>query len=340
VKSALTFDDVLIAPGYSEISSRSEIDIGTRFLGTDFKIPIISSNMDYITEYQMAVSMWENGGFYSLHRFMEEGKLYEIVDSLNLRPELMLISLSVGVRNWQDEIKKIQHILQFTGNILERLVVCVDVAHGHHRNVADMVKRLKDMGIPRVIAGNVATPEGYIFLAEAGADAIKVGIGPGSVCTTREITGVGVPQLSAIMECASVQGEAAIISDGGCKNSGDIVKAIAAGADMVMIGSLLAGTDEAPGERRKDPDGNVWAPYRGQSIFGVNASHYTPEGISGWVEAKGPLERTLNALAGGIRSGLSYVGARNIEEFRSKVEFVQVTQATHIESGTRVLKEV
>jgi IMP dehydrogenase len=252
----------------------------------------------------------------------------------------MLISLSVGVRDWADELSKIKHISNFGGGCLDLLVVTVDVAHGHHRNVGDMVKRLKDMGIPRVIAGNVATAEGFKFLQDAGADAIKVGIGPGSVCTTREVTGAGVPQLSAILDCVSLQEEAAIISDGGCKNSGDIVKVLAAGADMVMLGSLLAGTDEAPGERRVDPQGKVWAPYRGQSIFGVNASHYTPEGISGWVEAKGPLKGTLDALAGGIRSGLSYVGARNLEELRAKANFVQVTQATHIESGTRVLREL
>lgn len=340
MKQGLAFDDVLLIPGYSEITSRSEINIGTVMMGVGFDIPIISSNMDYITEYAMADAMWRNGGFYSLHRFMQKERLYEIVNKLVSleNPLPMLVSLSIGVRNWSEELEKIQHISKFGGGCIDRLVVTVDVAHGHHRNVGDMVKRLKDMGIQRVIAGNVATAEGYLFLEDAGADAIKVGIGPGSVCTTREVTGAGVPQLTAILDCATVQGKAAIISDGGCKNSGDIVKALAAGADMVMLGSLLAGVDEAPGERFvAHSTGEVWAPYRGQSIFGVNASHYTPEGISGWVKAKGPLERTLSALTGGIRSGLSYVGARNLDELRSKVNFVQITQSTHIESGTRVL---
>jgi len=319
--SSLSFDDVLIEPSYSDIESRSEIDISTPFLGWHLSLPIISANMDYITGGDMAVAMMRAGGFYILHRFHDSledaGRDYTIIINNGLP-----ISLSVGVR---EEL----------GNYRSAYCVTIDVAHGHHQKVADRIKELKDQGVRHVIAGNVATAQGAAFLARAGADAIKVGIGPGSVCTTREVTGVGVPQLSAIMDCARAT-DTPIIADGGIKNSGDIVKAIAAGADVVMIGSLLAGTNEAPGDVRIDPNGVRWKPYRGQSIFGANASHYTPEGVEGWVREKGPVADVLRSLAGGIRSGLSYVGARNLKELRERANFIQVTQATHLESGIRV----
>jgi IMP dehydrogenase len=223
------------------------------------------------------------------------------------------------------------------------MFVTVDVAHGHHNKVIDMVKRLKDDGAT-VIAGNVATYSGSWALANAGADAVKVGIGPGSVCTTREVTGVGVPQLSAIMDVYKAFCESPnpplLIADGGIKNSGDIVKALAAGADAVMIGSLLAGTTEAPGEVRVGPDNRRWRPYRGQSIFGVNGEKFTPEGISGWVEEKGPVANVLKKLEGGIRSGMSYTGARNLMELRLYTDFIKVSHATHYESRTRIETEI
>lgn len=329
----LTFDDVLIKPRYSDIESRDDIDLSTSFLGYDLKLPIISANMDYVTGYDMAVTMWDQGGFYIHHRFIDFEVLSDYIDSLYMSG--YPISVSIGTRDPELEFKKATILQKW---ITHDLTITVDVAHGHHKKVGDMVKRLKDAGFPRVIAGNVATAQGYDFLQLAGADAVKVGIGPGSVCTTREVTGIGVPQLSAIRDCLMYQGERspAIIADGGVKNSGDIVKALAAGADMVMLGSLLAGTNEAPGEVRVDPEGNRWKPYRGQSIFGVNETKFTPEGVSGWVKEKGPVADVLKRLAGGIRSGMSYVGARNLTELREKAEFVLVSPSTHLESGTRV----
>lgn len=335
LRSMLTFEDVLLQPGYSDIASRSEIDLSTDFLGMSFELPIISANMDYVTEQDMAVAMERNGGFSVLHRFMPELNLYDKVAWIHLATDF--VSFSVGVRDPEREMGKVDYIMNGMG--IPNIVVTVDVAHGHHQRVADMVKRLKDFGVPRVIAGNVATDEGYWFLVKAGADAVKVGIGPGAVCTTREVTGVGVPQLAAIEVTANRFSDhrVPIIADGGMKNSGDIVKALAAGADMVMLGSLLAGTDEAPGEQRIDRHGKIWRPYRGQSIFGVNASHYTPEGVEGWVEAKGPVKGVLDQLAAGIRSGCSYVGARNLSELREKAKFIQITQAGYeIESAVRV----
>jgi IMP dehydrogenase len=337
MKQMLTFEDVLLVPGYSDIRSRADIDISQEFLGMKFELPIISANMDYVTEQNMAVAMERAGGFHVLHRFMPELNLYDKVAWIHAAAHY--VSFSVGVRNPKLEMDKIDYIMN--GMEIPNIVVTVDVAHGHHQRVADMVKRLKDYGVPRVIAGNVATMDGYWFLEEAGADAVKVGIGPGAVCTTREVTGVGVPQFSAILDIAKAAKfsghRVPIIADGGMKSSGDIVKALAAGADMVMLGSLLAGTDEAPGEQRVDMHGKIWRPYRGQSIFGVNGSHYTPEGVEGWVKAKGPVKDVLQQLGAGIRSGCSYVGARNLAELREKAEFIQITQAGYqIESAVRV----
>lgn len=342
MKHALTFDDVLIQPGYSEINSRSEISLDTNFLGYDLKLPIISANMDYVTEAEMALAMLDSGGFYILHRFLDEAKL--IIESFRLAWCESLVSISIGTRDIEAEVEKADTIRQHLmyNSVHTDIVVTVDVAHGQHLKVARTITRLRDKGFEKIIAGNVATADGYLFLTNAGADAIKVGIGPGSVCTTREVTGIGVPQLTAIMDCVEAQqawGGPPIIADGGIKNSGDIVKALAAGADMVMLGSLLAGTNEAPGEVRIDPNGNRWKPYRGQSIFGVNDTKYTKEGIEGWVKEKGPVSEVLRKLAGGMRSGLSYVGARNLDELRAKATFVEVSQSTHIESGTRILQD-
>lgn len=334
----LTFDDVLIEPQYSDINSRSEISLDTDFLGYRLKLPIISANMDYVTGYNMAIAMIDNGGFYVLNRFDPLDMTVGSIDILHMsgRP----LSISIGIRDGYNQL--LSYISDFDFKIIDELTITVDVAHGHHQNVIYLVKKLKALGYPKVIAGNVATYEGALALIAAGADAIKVGIGPGSVCTTREVTGVGVPQLSAIQAVAraineNYQGKPVyLIADGGIKNSGDIVKALAAGADVVMLGSLLAGTSECPGETRTAPDNSRWKPYRGQSIFGTNESKYTPEGIEGWVKEKGPVADVLRKLAGGIRSGLSYTGARNIKEFQERAKFIEISSGTVLESATRV----
>jgi len=337
IQDAFTFDDVLILPGYSEIESRSTISLDTKFLGMDLRLPIISANMDYVTEADMAIAMLRAGGFYILHRFLSGARYQQELSVLYSEYEAARTpkSISVGTRDLAESLGKVR-MAQASGK--SGVIVTVDVAHGHHKKVAETTKALQYEGFDKIIAGNVATADGYMFLADLGVQAIKVGIGPGSVCTTREVTGVGVPQLSAIMDCAKAQRgyDIPIIADGGIKNSGDIVKALAAGADLVMLGSLLAGTTEAPGEAIIDAQGGRWKPYRGQSIFGVNESKYTPEGIEGYVRQRGPVADVLRHLAGGIRSGLSYVGANNLDELRAKAHFVKVSQATHIESKTRI----
>jgi IMP dehydrogenase len=223
-------------------------------------------------------------------------------------------------------------------------VVVVDTAHGHSKGVIDTVRRIRaDHPDLQLVAGNIATPEAYRALVEAGADGVKLGIGPGSICTTRVVAGIGVPQVSAIMECASVSRKLGvpIIADGGIKYSGDVVKAMAAGADAVMIGSLFAGTDEAPGELVLY-QGRSYKVYRGMGSIGAmragskdryfqaavtETRKLVPEGIEGRVPYRGPLAESLYQLIGGLRSGMGYVGARTIEELQQKARFRRISAA-------------
>jgi IMP dehydrogenase len=336
MREGLTFDDVLLVPSYSEIESRADISLAQNFLDLKLELPILSANMDFVTGGEMAKTMFQNGGLGILHRFHDSHEALRDDVRAHVLPLPTPLIPSLGTRDIDLSYKTLETICE----IRTPHAVCVDVAHGEHSKVLGLISRLKADNF-KVIAGNVATGTGYLRLAEAGADAIKVGIGPGSVCTTREVTGVGVPQLSAIMDIVEKRSAwynkgPAIIADGGIKNSGDIVKALAAGADVVMLGNLLAGSPECPGEVRVGPDNSRWRPYRGQSIFGVNGDKYVPEGVSGWIKEKPPVAETLSKLAGGIRSGMSYVGARNLHELRENVEFIKVSQATHIESGTRI----
>lgn len=349
IEKGLTFDDVLIKPGYSDIASRSEISLSQDFLGFKLDVPIISANMDYVTETPMALAMRNAGGLGILHRFYKSNRTYED-EIYRLVSYGAPIAFSVGVRDIQESVVKVNNVFtHYAANKLP-IIVCIDVAHGHHAKVGDLITRIRALDPSAyIIAGNVATIDGAMFLSLRGADAIKVGIGPGSVCTTREVAGVGVPQLSAIMNVYKAfqnipedfnMKRPRIIADGGIRSSGDIVKALAAGADAVMLGHLLAGHQECPGEPLETPEGRRFKPYRGQSIFGSNGLRFTPEGVSGFVEERGPVKDTIRRLAEGIRSGLSYVGARNLEEFREIVQFIEVSPSTLHESRTRVITTI
>jgi IMP dehydrogenase len=336
-KTYYTFDDVLIAPSYSDIATRESISTDVDFLGLKLSIPIISSNMDFVTGSRMANAMWAAGGLGVIHRFCPWDAQQDNI--LKINP----ITLSVGTRNLDISFEKVSYAVHAWGQKqvepIGDVIVCVDVAHGHHAKVKQLVEGIKDKWPwVKVIAGNVATAEGAYFLAEAGADAIKVGIGPGSVCTTRIVTGVGTPQLTAIADVADALAPRglAIIADGGIRNSGDIVKALAAGATTVMLGSLLAGTAECPGEVIETGDGRRLRRYRGQSIFGVNGEKYTKEGVSGYVPEKGPVADVLKQLIGGLKSGMSYVGANNLEELKEKTTFIPVSGNTLQENHARV----
>lgn len=333
-----TFDDVLITPSFSDIESRQEIDTSVDFLGLNLKVPIISANMDYITGPKMLTTMHELGGLGILHRFYPWDQQKD--DIIALYEQGVPVIFSVGIRDLKETLEHIKEVTQFVYG------VCIDVAHGHHQKVSSLVEMIKgsvDESVSnlKVIAGNVATIEGVDFLYQSGADAVKVGIGAGSVCTTRTIAGVGVPQLSAILECAALSEEAKIpiIADGGIRHSGDVAKALAAGANIVMIGNLFAGSEETPGETFF-LNNKQYKRYRGQASFGVNGDRYVKEGIDGVVPAKGPVAPILRQLQAGLRSSMSYVGARTIDEFQVRAKFVEVSSHTLMENSTRVTEVV
>lgn len=251
----------------------------------------------------------------------------------------LLAGAAVGVT--QDMMDRVTALVKAKVDL-----VVLDTAHGHSQGVIDSVKRIK-LEYPelQVIAGNVATAEATIDLIKAGADAIKVGIGPGSICTTRVVTGIGVPQITAIINCAKAAKEynIPVIADGGIKYSGDITKAIAAGANVVMIGSLFAGTKESPGEEELY-EGRRFKVYRGMGSIGAMQSgskdryfqedtkKLVPEGVEGRVPYRGPLGDVVYQLIGGIRSGMGYVGAKNIGELQEKAKFIKITSASLIEN--------
>lgn len=338
-QEGLTFDDVLIQPRYSDINTRSRCDTSVDFMGINLDIPIISSNMDLVTGGVMANAMWEAGGMGILHRFYKDDD--DLLDDLEMQVigqdyYAQPLAFSVGVR---DIFRSMEQISLVRLNFSNRtLIVTIDVAHGHHEQVKDLIKLIKDdFSEIKIIAGNVATANGASFLQDAGADAIKVGIGPGAACTTRVVTGVGVPQLTAISAAAdNPYISIPIIADGGIRSSGDIVKALAAGADVVMLGSLLAGAKECPGEVIVGTDGRRYRRYIGQSVYGVNGYKYTKEGVSGFVEEKGAVADILKQLVGGIKSGMSYVGASDLEELRQKTWFIKVSSHTQAENQPRI----
>lgn len=320
-REGLTFADVLIIPAYSDIETRASIDVLSGYLG-EWRVPIISAPMDYVTGYEMAIEMHNLGAYGIVNRFTTERTLAPIGGQYGI---------AVGTKNLEDTFLRI-------GNEKPHSV-CIDVAHGHHKNVASTIDKIKN-AFPDIyiMAGNVATGDGFQFLADMGVNAVRVGIGPGSACSTRENTGVGVPQLTAIMHCADAKEawgfyDTAIIADGGIQTPGDIVKALAGGADAVMLGQMLAGHKENPGHIL----GHPIQPYRGQSIFGSNAKRGAPEGVEGWVQAKGLVQDTIESLINYLRSGMSYVGANNIKELREKAQFMKVSPGTFKESETRLV---
>lgn len=364
IVEALTFDDVLLIPQESDILPQ-DVSLKTKLTrNIEINIPLITSPMDTITESNMAIAMANLGGIGIIHKnlsaelqALEVSKVKQsAVKDKNLasldKKNRLLVGAAIGVS--ADKYERIEKLLE-----AEIDVLVIDTAHGHSKNVIESIKEIKKR-YPHIeiIAGNIATADGAKALIDCGVDAIKIGIGSGSICTTRIVCGIGVPQLTAISDASKIAKQNGIISiaDGGVKSSGDIVKALAIGADCVMAGGLYAGTEEAPGETI-DYDGKKQKLYRGMGSIAAmelgskdryfqggitNSSKFVPEGIEGVSPYKGSVESIVYQLVGGIRSGLGYTGSINIAELQKRAKFVRITNQGLIESHVHdvtILKE-
>jgi len=341
MNKAVSFGDVLLAPQYSEIMSRKEVDLSCKLKnGPKLKIPVISSPMDTITEVSMAVEMSSLGGLGIIHRYNspdEQALLVEdsILNGVNSKS--IKVGFAVGVGD--DMLERTRKCLNAGASM-----ICVDIAHGHHALMRHALKVLRNTfgDDIHIMAGNVATLEGFNDLADWGANSIRVGIGGGSICSTRIQTGHGIPTLQSILDCSISDRDALLVADGGIKNSGDIVKSLAAGADLAMIGSLLSGTEETPGEVFSEGD-KYFKTYRGMASKDAQINwrgHVSSiEGVSSQVPYKGKVELVIRELETGIRSGLSYSGATSVSEFQAKARFIQQTAAGQHESSTHINKK-
>jgi len=292
--------------------------------------------MDTVTEYAMAYAMHDNGGLGIIHRYNSVEEQARVVGYMSDETEGSgIIGAAIGVTG--DYQERASELVKAGANVL-----CVDVAHGHHHMMLEALKHLKAEhgGNVHIMAGNVATGEGARDLANWGADSVRVGIGGGSICSTRLVSGHGVPTFQTIVDCVEYGCPVPIIADGGMKTSGDVVKALAAGADFVMLGSMLAGTDQAPGQVF-DNGNKKYKVYRGMASSEAQVNWRgktsTPEGISTTIPYKGDVNNILADLRGGIQSGMSYSGARTIVELQSKAQFIRQTPAGQAESYTHIL---
>ena len=344
MKLGLTFDDVCLVPVFNNVESRTEPCVRTKLTsGCGMAIPIIASNMDTVIGPELAKVLISAGSVPIFHRF---ASFEQKVSWVNEFPGSFLSS---GIR--MGDVVELEKILEETS----LAGVCFDIAHGHDARLLNIIDSLKNK-YPEleVIAGNVCTADAYRDLVNAGATAVKIGIGPGAACTTRKVTGFGVPQFTAIQDIAAVKKKllVPIIADGGIRGSADIVKALAAGADSVMLGKLFALTNESaapkrdrpwmPGEGALQPAHVQQAKYRGQAsadfqedYFGATKDGTVPEGEAFWADVSGPAMNLIQKLMAGLRSGMTYGGARSIPELQRKAEFIQVTGNYEAESSPR-----
>ena len=331
----LSYDDVLLIPKYSDIESRSEIDISSD-LGANLvlDLPIFSSPMDTVSEASMAVALSKTGGASILHRYNTVIEQAQMLGNA-LQNGASNVGVAVGVSG--DYLERALCAVKVGANL-----VCVDVAHGHHSMTKEAIQQLRSAIGPdvHIMAGNVATLIGVNDLADWGADSVRCNIGGGSICSTRIQTGHGMPGLQTIMDCAKTDRDVKIIADGGIRNSGDIVKAIAAGADAVMCGSLFSGTRETPGVVFKDAEGHSWKTYRGmaskEAQIDWRGKYSSFEGVSAQVPYRGSVKDVVKDLEKGIRSGFSYSGSRTIAELQARAEFIVQTPAGQSESNTHI----
>ena len=341
IKEVLTFDDVTLVPKYSEILP-SEVDTSIKLTNNlKLRIPLLSSAMDTVTESKMAIAIAKAGGLGVIHRNLDIKT--QISEIKKVKIKKLLVGAAVGAG--PSEFKRADAILKENIDM-----IVVDTAHGHTKKVSEIIKFIKKRKNKKtaLCAGNIATPEAAKFLLKLGVDIIKVGIGPGSICTTRLVAGIGVPQLSAILTVRNgvKNKNVKIISDGGIKYSGDLAKAFAAGADAVMVGSLFAGTDETPGKLIRR-GGKLFKSFRGMGSVGAmnkgsadryfqskqkDISKYVPEGVEGFAKYKGKVEKIIFKLIGGLKSSMGYLGSKQIKYLRNKPQFVKITKAGFYES--------
>ena len=337
MKIALTYDDIQLVPKYSEIKSRQNVSLKTK-VSKNYSIdmPIIAAPMDTVCGYEMAKLLMFMGGVGCVHRFMSIEEQSNIMAKLNEQRDFGKQPLMACVGANGDFLERSKELINQGTNIL-----IIDVAHGHHSNVRTAIEKIKsiDSSID-VIAGNIATKQASIDLINWGADGLRVGIGGGSLCTTRVKTGFGIPNVTAILDCLNDQ-NIPIMADGGLRSSGDMAKALALGADCVMLGSLLAGTTESPGSIQVDEYGTRTKLFRGSASLSTkksnNQAQRNIEGESTIIPYKGSAREIISDILDGIKSALSYTGAKNIIEYHDDVEFVRVTNAGNLEGKPHLL---
>ena len=340
IKEALTFDDVLLLPRFSKVLP-SDTDISLKLSKSiKLKSPFLSSAMDTVTESKMAIAIAKEGGIGIIHRNLNIKKQSQEV--IKVKRKNLFVGAAIGTSS--EDLNRAKSLINSGVDL-----IVIDTAHGHSEKVLKILSKVKNSNKKiSICVGNIATGEAAKRLYNSGADIIKVGIGPGSICTTRMVAGIGVPQITAVQNVSkALRGKnIKIISDGGIKFSGDIAKAIAAGADAIMMGSIFAGTEESPGKKFKIKN-KFYKKYRGMGSVGAmsagssnryfqknykDKSKFVPEGVDGRVEYKGNVSKIIYQLKGGLRSSMGYIGAKKLNDIKKNAKFIKITKAGFYES--------
>lgn len=335
IGKGVSYDDVLVVPKYNRVFSRRDVSFKTKVTRNfEIDIPIVAANMDTVCESEMAIALGKLGGLGVIHRFLTVEQ--EAEEVRKVKAEGLVCAAEVGVN---DSVQERTKALVDAG--VDILVL--NVAHGHSKRVGKTLDWIKENFKVDVMVGNIATKDAAEYFISKGADAVKVGVGPGAACTTRVMAGAGVPQITAVMDVyEATQGRIPICADGGLKNPGDVVKAIGAGGDTVMVGFMFAGCDEAPGEV-VEIDGKMFKEYRGMASYDATLRKLqldgktkdeviSVEGEKKLIECKGKTELIVKKLLGGLASGMTYVGADKIEKLCGKADFIRISSAGRKES--------